>query len=633
MFRNRRRTRIARLAAAGAAGLLAVGIAACSSSSSPSGGSTSPSASSTGAVSAGGTARVALPAGVTLSYIWPYTPLASANEYNAEQFQMELYRPLYMFGNNGNSVAVNYPLSVANAPSYSADGKTVTITMKGWKWSNGEAVDASDVVFWLNMMKAEPDNYYGYVPGLLPDNLASYSATSADTVVLHLKSAVSAIWFTYNQLAEITPMPAAWDVTAAGATAGSGGCATATGAAVKTKCAAVYKFLSAQAANAKTYASNPVWGVVDGPWKLSSFSTNSSGPVTSFVPNSAYSGSPKPTLAGFTYYAYTDDTTEYTALKTGQVDVGQVPDQDMSPVTGTQVLPSTNPLGSSYNLQPWYNYGIQYYEINFNNPTIGPAFKQLYVRQAMQELVDQEGMAKTVQRGYAYPTTGAVPSQPPNQWTPSVQKSNGGAGPYPFSVATATSLLTSHGWKEVGGVMTCQTASKCGAGVTAGTKLSFTMDYATGVTYFEQEISIYKSDLSQAGISVNLVPQSFNTIISESQPCKPTAAACKWQGLFFGGWNYNGPGFEPTGEPLYQTGATSNAGSYSDPQMDSLINLTHTSSSLSVFQQYATYTADQLPAVIYFPDYYNIMAVNSKLANVGFNPLADILPEYWNFTK
>jgi peptide/nickel transport system substrate-binding protein len=633
MFRNRRRTRIARLAAAGAAGLLAVGIAACSSSSSPSGGSTSPSASSSGAVSAGGTARVALPAGVTLSYIWPYTPLASANEYNAEQFQMELYRPLYMFGNNGNSVAVNYPLSVANAPSYSADGKTVTITMKGWKWSNGEAVDASDVVFWLNMMKAEPDNYYGYVPGLLPDNLASYSATSPDTVVLHLKSAVSSIWFTYNQLAEITPMPAAWDVTSAGATAGSGGCATATGAAVKTKCAAVYKFLSAQAANAKTYASNPVWGVVDGPWKLSSFSTNSSGPVTSFVPNSAYSGSPKPTLAGFTYYAYTDDTTEYTALKTGQVDVGQVPDQDMSPVTGTQVLPSTNPLGSSYSLQPWYNYGIQYYEINFNNPTIGPAFKQLYVRQAMQELVDQEGMAKTVQRGYAYPTTGAVPSQPPNQWTPSVQKSNGGAGPYPFSVATATSLLTSHGWKEVGGVMTCETASKCGAGVTAGTKLSFTMDYATGVTYFEQEISIYKSDLSQAGISVNLVPQSFNTIISESQPCKPTAAACKWQGLFFGGWNYNGPGFEPTGEPLYQTGATSNAGSYSDPQMDNLINLTHTSSSLSVFQQYATYTADQLPAVIYFPDYYNIMAVNSKLANVGFNPLATILPEYWYFTK
>jgi peptide/nickel transport system substrate-binding protein len=634
MFRSKRRTRLGRVAVAGAAALLAAGIAACSSSSSPSGGSTSPSGSSTAAAAAGGTARVALPAGVTLSYIFPFTPLANANEYNAEQFQMELYRPLYMFGNNGNSVSVNYPLSVANAPVYSADGKTVTMTMKGWKWSNGESVNASDVVFWLNMMKAEPNNYYGYVPGLLPDNLASYSATDANTVVLHLKSAVSSIWFTYNQLAEITPMPAAWDVTSAGATAGSGGCATATtAAAVKAKCTAVYTYLAAQAKNAKTYATSPVWGVVDGPWKLSSFSTASSGPVTSFVPNTAYSGSPKPQLAGFTYYAYTDDTTEYTALKTGQVDVGQVPDQDMAPVTGTQVLPSTNPVGSSFNLQPWYNYGIQYYEINFNNPTIGPAFKQLYVRQAMQELVDQEGMAKTVQRGYAYPTTGAVPSQPPNQWTPALQKSNSGAGPYPFSVANATTLLTSHGWKNVGGVMTCQTPAKCGAGVTAGTKLAFTMDYATGVTYFQQEISIYKSDLSQAGIQVTLVPQSFNTIIGESQPCKPTAAACKWQGLFFGGWNYNGPGFEPTGEPLYQTGATSNAGSFSDAQMDNLINQTHTSSSLSVFQQYATYTAQQLPAVIYFPDYYNIMAVNSKLANVGFNPLADILPEYWNFTK
>jgi peptide/nickel transport system substrate-binding protein len=376
-----------------------------------------------------------------------------------------------------------------------------------------------------------------------------------------------------------------------------------------------------------------VWGVVDGPWKLSSFSTASSGPTVSFAPNTAYSGSPKPQLAGLTYYAYTDDTTEYTALKTGQIDVGQVPDQDMAPVTGSQVVPSTNPLGSTFNLEPWYNFGTQYFEINFNNPTIGPAFKQLYVRQALQELVDQEGMAKTVQRGYAYPTTGAIPSQPVSQWIPANQKSNGGAGPYPFSTSNATTLLTSHGWKNVGGVMTCQNAAQCGPGVKAGDKLSFTMDYATGVTYFQQEISIYKSDLAQAGIQVNLVPQSFNTIIGESQPCKPTQAACKWQGLYFGGWNYNGPGFEPTGEPLYQTGATSNAGSYSDPKMDKLINLTHTSNSLSVFQQYATYAAQQLPGVIFFPDYYNVMAVSSKLANVGFNPLATALPEDWYFTK
>jgi peptide/nickel transport system substrate-binding protein len=642
MFRNRRRSRVARTAVAGAAALLTVGIAACSSSSStpgspsnPSSGSSS-SASSTAPAVAGGTVREALPAGVTLSYIFPYTPLTNANEYNAEGFQMLMYRPLYMFGNNGPSVDVNYPLSPANAPVYSGDGKTVTITMKGWKWSNGETVDASDVIFWLNMMKAEPANYYGYVPGLLPDNLASYSATGPDTVVLHLKSAVSSIWFTYNQLAEITPMPKAWDVTSASAAAGSGGCATDTAADKWAKCTAVYGFLSGQAKNAKTYATNPIWAVVDGPWKLSSFSTAASGPVTSFVPNPAYSGSPKPQLANFTYYAYTDDTTEYTALKTGQIDIGVVPDQDLAPVSGGQVLPSVNPLGSGFTLQPAYQFSIEYYSLNLNNPTLGPAYKQLYVRQALQELVDQVGMIKAAQRGFGYPTTGGVPNKPANQWTPGVQNANGGQGPYPFSISGADTLLTSHGWKNVGGTMTCDSpgsgASQCGAGVSAGTKLTLTMDYATGVSYFNQEVAILKSDMEQAGVPLTLVPQSFNTIIGESSPCKPTDAGCKWGALNFGGWNFNGPGFEPTGEPLFATGASSNSGSYTDPTEDKLIGLTHTSNSLSAFQQYAAYTAQQLP-FIWFPNFYSVVAVNSKLANVAQNPLADVLPEYWNFTK
>ena len=66
--------------------------------------------------------------------------------------------------------------------------------------------------------------------------------------------------------------------------------------------------------------------------------------------------------------------------------------------------------------------------------------------------------------------------------------------------------------------------------------------------------------------------------------------------------------------------------------MDKLINETHTSSSLGVFDQYATYTAQQLP-FIWMPNAYAVQAVTSKLANVAFNPLFTHLPEYWNFTK
>jgi peptide/nickel transport system substrate-binding protein len=637
MFRNRRRPRITRVAATGAAALLAVVVAACSSSSSPSSSSSnnspstapssSPTASPTGAKQAGGTATVALPAGVTLSYIFPYTPLTNANEYNAEGFQMLMYRPLYMFGDNGDSVAVNYPLSPANEPTYSADGKTVTINMKGWKWSDGETVNGNDVIFWLNMMAAEPENYYGFVPGLMPDNLTSYKA-AGNTVTLKLKSAVGSTWFTYNQLAEITPMPGAWDVTKAGAKPDSGGCVGDSAADKWAKCKAVYNFLAAQAKSANTYASNPVWAVVDGPWKLSQFST--AGGVT-FVPNASYSGSPKPTLSAVKYLAYTADTAEYEALKTGGVDVGYIPSQDLPQKPAGQVLPSTNPLGSSYNLAPAYADGIQYFLINFNNPTIGPAFRQLYVRQAIQELVDQNGMINAIDRGYGYPTSGGVPNEPPSQWIPKIQSENNGAGPYPFSVANAKQLLTSHGWTEQGGVMTCTVGSKCGAGIANGTQLKLTMDYATGIQAFLQEVQVFKSDAAQAGVQVNLVPQSFNTIIGETTPCKP-GPKCNWDILNFGGWNFNGPGFEPTGEPLFQTGASSNSGSYSDPTEDKLINETHTSSSISVFQQYATYTAQQLPFE-WMPNAYAIQAVNSKLANVGFNPLATFLPEYWYFTK
>ena len=240
-------------------------------------------------------------------------------------------------------------------------------------------------------------------------------------------------------------------------------------------------------------------------------------------------------------------------------------------------------------------------------------------------------MIAAVDRGYGYPTSGGVPNQPTSQWVPSVQGANSGQGPYPFSVANAKSLLTSHGWAEVGGVMTCQDAAKCGPGVTQGTKLSMTMDYATGIQAFQQEVAVIKSDASQAGVQINLVPQSFNTIIGETTPCKP-GPKCTWDILNFGGWNFNGPGFEPTGEPLFATGASSNSGSYSDPKMDSLINATHTSSSLSAFQDYATYNAQQLP-FIWMPNAYAVQAVTSKLANVTFNPLATFLPEYWNFTK
>jgi peptide/nickel transport system substrate-binding protein len=95
---------------------------------------------------------------------------------------------------------------------YSNGGKTVTVTMKGWKWSNGKPVDAKSVLFFLNMTFAEKANWNAYAPGLLPDNVVSATA-SGNTLTLQLDKSYSSLWYTYNQLAELTPMPESWDVT------------------------------------------------------------------------------------------------------------------------------------------------------------------------------------------------------------------------------------------------------------------------------------------------------------------------------------------------------------------------------------------------------------------------------------
>jgi len=621
MFERRRRRGLAGVAALAAATAL---VAGCASS-------TGSSNSSSGTPIKGGTATIALPPSTTQNWIFPFYSITNASVYNGNQFQELMYRPLYVFGNNtNNSVAINYPLSPANAPAYSNGGKTVTITMKGWKWSDGETVNAADVVFFLNMVEAEKANWYAYSTGLLPDNIASYSATGPDQVTIQLKTAYSSIWFTYNQLAELNPMPLAWDVTSAGAAAGSGGCATDTAADQWAKCKAVYTFMTAQGKQAASYATNPLWQVVDGPWKLSSYNTN--GNVT-MVPNTKYSGSPKPSLSAIKFVPYTDDTTEYTALKTGQLNVGYIPTQDLPQKPATSITPTTDPLGSGFYLEPFYSYGISYAQPNFNNPQIGYIVRQLYVRQALQEAFDQPGIDKAIFRGYAVPNSGPAPNLPPgNQWIAPIQTENGGQGPYPFSISNATKLLTSHGWAMSGGVMTCQDPSKCGTGITQGQKLALTFVYSTGNAAVTSMWQAYKSDASKVGIDITLDAESFNTIIGESAPCAPMGPKCNVQVFAYGGWGFDGPGYEPTGEPLFQTGAGSNSGNYSDPHMDSLINATHTSSSQQVFDTYEVYGAQQLP-YIWDPQPYSIQAVSNKLKNVTFNSLYTLLPEYWTFTK
>ena len=127
--------------------------------------------------------------------------------------------------------------------------------------------------------------------------------------------------------------------------------------------------------------------------------------------------------------------------------MGYIPSQDLPPRPANSALPATNPLGSGYNLQPFYLFGISYAQPNFNNPTGGlhgpAALHPAGAADGVRPARHHQGDLPRVRR----PDLGPAPNPPPgNQWIPAIQKQNSNQGPYPFNIAKAKSLLTSHGW-------------------------------------------------------------------------------------------------------------------------------------------------------------------------------------------
>jgi peptide/nickel transport system substrate-binding protein len=595
----------------GAAGVAAAAlvISACASAGAPPGASKS----SGGAVQKGGTATFALPPGAVPDWILPFIDSAHSSIDNRNQFEYLMYRPLYFFGQNGEPV-VNNSLSLADPPAFSNGNKTVTITMKNYKWSNGEAVTATGVEFWLNMMAAEKTHWAYYVPGGLPDNLSSWKVISPTKIVLNLKSAYSPSWFTDNELSQITPLPMAWDMTSATA---KGHCATKVSA-----CAPVWQYLYNQAKQVSTYGNSPLWKTVDGPWVLTSYQTTGQ---SVFKPNTSYSGPVKPKLAEFIETPFTTESAELNVLRSGQVSVGYLPVTDLAQKS---VI-----AGSGYNLNLWVDAGINYFPENFNNPTVGPIFRQLYFRQAFQHLVNQPEYITKIFQGYASPTYGPVPIQPANPFVDSFEKAN----PYPFSVSAAKNLLTSNGWTvHPGGTSVCTKpgsgAGHCGPGVQAGAKLSFNLPYASGTTSLTQEMEDMKSVASQVGINLSLSQEPFDQVISSSVPCKASQASCKWQfANWGGGWSYSMDHF-PNGDLIFGTGAGDNFGSYTNSQTDQLIaESDHVPGTISKVEDFE---AKDLPAIFMPKADYQLTEIKSTLHGVTpQEPTFNITPENWYFTS
>ncbi len=338
-----------------------------------------------GAATPTGTITFAEGAGASPNYNFPYMACTYFSVSNINQFQNMMYRPLYWFG-LGASAAYVPSLSLANSPVFSNGNKTVTITTKGWKFMNGQVINAQSVMFFMNMYHAEPTQYCGYNKGFgIPDQVASVTS-SANTVVLHMTQSMNPNWFLYNYLSEITPMVDAWDMTAA---ATPGTCATGVYGAKSTDaaCKAVFNYLTAQAAKQSTYTDAMWLAGTDGPWKLSHY--DSLGNVT-FVPNTTYSGPQKAQTAQVQLLPFSTTAAEQIALRAGKVDLGYVDPTSLSGLgTPSRPGPNWSPIASRFNMVVGAPWSVDYAAYNFNSKSPEAKFlNQLYIRQVLQMTVD-----------------------------------------------------------------------------------------------------------------------------------------------------------------------------------------------------------------------------------------------------
>ena len=389
---------------------------------------------------------------------------------------------------------------------------------------------------------------------------------------------------------------------------------------------AVYDFLQKEGSQISTFTTNPLWKVVDGPWTLKDF--NSDGSLYGYVPNKNYSGPDKPSLSEVQNQSFTTDTAMLDALRSGSsLQVAALPLSDVGQAGELKA--------EGFSTAPVSIPGVSGIQPNFYNAQVGAVFRQLYIRQALEDLINRQQIVAKVYSGYADPGNGPVPVLTFPNWASPLEKSG---GPYPYSPSAAVTLLKSHGWKVVpGGVSTCQSPgtgpSQCGAGIAAGQQLQFELQYSSGRATTDEQNAAIQSSEEQAGIKLNLKPEPFNTLIGNTGVCtaKSHAQNCGWQLVEFG---YDPYGLYPADTGNFATGGSSNYGGYSDPEADSLINTTLRVSSQQDFFKYEDYVARQLPW-LWLPLREGIEVYKSNLGGVvPLNPFSNDLDfEVWHFTQ
>ena len=430
-------------------------------------------------------------------------------------------------------------LRIGEPPVYSDNNTVVTVALKHWISSNGQPITARDVILWMNRRSAvsdrpspsvgsrsEPGSGWGEsVPGLFPQNVVSYTQTGTYTVAFHLNASYHPTWYSDNELTQIWPIPTTAAEARTFLPANSTPICpnfyvpvnpeTATSGAL-----GVAEFLNSQSQGLATDATNPLWQVVSGSFKLSPFTSDG---YVKMVPNTNYSGTPQPTIGALEEFPLSSDASEFNALRSRDLTIGYVPPSDIHEARSVE-------KEEGYSRTPRYFFGIAVLPFNYTNPPIGPMFERLYFRRALQSLIDQPQYIKAFDVGIGTVDNGAIPTFPRDNPDATSAESKGQLNP--FESSKAVSLLNAHGWSvHPDGTTTCHdpgtAANQCGAGVKANPAASFSLLYANGSAELLREVARFQSSLkAKAGITLTInsasAPDVFSRVFTSctfANPC------------------------------------------------------------------------------------------------------------------
>ena len=462
------------------------------------------------------------------------------------------------------------------------------------------------------------------MPGGFPTNVTDVKATSPTTLTMTMNKAYSPTWFTYNELSQITPIPKAWDRTASGPS----NCTDNV-----SDCKAVYTYLDSQSKSMSTYASSPVWGVVDGPWKLTAF--NADGNAT-FVPNKSYSGPVKPTLSEFKEVPFTTEAAEYNVLRSGngsqKISVGYLPTTD-APKKPADATVGANPV-PGYTLDPLYSWSINYFVPNIDSTTPEGPRHQAAVLPAGAGVPDQPGGGDLRPAARLRHRDGRAGRLPAGDQLPVVQGQAGRPVPLrPRQGEAAAVQPRLEGRAERDQHLHQPEPVRRGRQAGPGPELH------PAVRHRHQLDRLGDDPAQVERLAGRHQPQPGAEAVQPGH-CdrrrwlRRHDASCAWDfANWGGGWAF-APDYEPTGETLFLSGSAANSSGYTSSQNDSLIQQTLTSSSLTPLYNWQDYLQTQLPEMWQENGVYELTEIASNLHGViPQSPTLNLNPENWYFTK